>query len=657
MQAGFISTRAAIAIAALTLGVAGGFGLFKGCSSGSSGNASFVAPAVVMDAPKVLSVTPTTGVDGEAAFKGKLMAMTYPVGEQFETALVAVYGDAAGPDVWKYDGSTRKARDLFVTRSTDDGATWSQPVNISNLAGLTSIAADHDGDPTTAELPFFGDCGKPNVFNSGKTIIVNWISNYSGTAGQGTVALAEFGLVEIPYAAVYSSRSTNGGVTWSRPQQVTDATRDAKQITSRGNDKGFMVIWQEDPQGLQPGQAEGPGEGGSGAKVSKGTDAWKTQLALEAFKTGVPFPAPQRITDNFLNIDKDGYETGKEGASRPQLALVGGTAIVAYEETKGSEGIDFGKFIRYHVFSAFSPSAPDATAGVGYIISNPAENARRVRMLVQGTAGPVSGIRLSFIWKEGAYDQGGPSDIMVRSGYQDANDPSSTGFRTDDLIPAVDPLCTDPVQAANNDLAINLSSNKGPLASTEENPFEDARAHRGVLQGDNLLLGYSRTDDWAVARYTDLENYDFFIRRSTDGGKTFEPAKNLSRLDDKSLNVKEPRIVKPMKSPDPADLRNPDVIFVAWGTEVNYYEHRAPSLPDLDIFITRTTNFGVNYETVQPLADGPSSQAESQLRVAPDGRTVWATWMDFAPDGSKGDVLFRVGRAKTPEPPAPPATP
>ena len=74
------------------------------------------------------------------------------------------------------------------------------------------------------------------------------------------------------------------------------------------------------------------------------------------------------------------------------------------------------------------------------------------------------------------------------------------------------------------------------LDGSEDNPYDDARAHRGILRGDFLMVGYTWTPNWAAARNgNDL--YDFYVRRSFDGGKTttnmkgrFEEPLNISRL-------------------------------------------------------------------------------------------------------------------------------
>ncbi len=52
--------------------------------------------------------------------------------------------------------------------------------------------------------------------------------------------------------------------------------------------------------------------------------------------------------------------------------------------------------------------------------------------------------------------------------------------------------------------------------SSAKNPYNDARAHRGALNGDELLIGYTWTPNWG-RRAND--KYDFYVRRSFDGGQ------------------------------------------------------------------------------------------------------------------------------------------
>ncbi len=630
--------------------------------------------------------------------------------------LVSVFGDGVGPDVYDVKSdSERPARDIFVrtcnskTMDCADSRSWSAARNLSNTANLSSRMTQWQG-ADFGNQPYYGDSEKPNIFKVGTKVIVTWVDHYCPGGEQGAVSYLERDDREIAYACTYVVRSLNGGQAWSEAQQLTTGYRDAKSDVPRGSSAAWAITWQADPAGLQLGDAEGPGHGGSGAKASHGTDVWYTRLSAADFADGVLFPEPVRLTDNFTRMDRKrgaelDAEAGQTAASRPNLFVAGSMVQVAYEETKGSAGIDQGKVIRYHVFPWNSPPTsckPDLTADdgcaragngrilpasddparMGCILSDPAENARRVRFFTQGTPGTNSGVKFHIFWKQGLYDGGGPSDIVARSGIAPADETGpSIGLRYQDLVPPVAvPVGPEPdgcnlygdedlvTGAFANPYGMNLSSDTelgGNLAAhSDDNPLEDARAHRGLIKGDFIALGYSYTPDWAVARYTDLEHYNFWMRTSTNGGLDWNDPKNLSAdileqlaeemgLGPKGVNVKEPRIVKtpghgpgcPSGDPaaadtsDASDCSNGNTFLVAFGAEDNVYEF-VGGARDLDIFVFRTTDKGQTFEQAFSLeGDGALvEQGESQLQITPDGDTVFSVY--FAHDTSGSDVRF-----------------
>ena len=167
---------------------------------------------------------------------------------------------------------------------------------------------------------------------------------------------------EIPYSCVWSARGTLvtdsmlgsngednfwnnsgyelGDIVWYKPERLTSGSRDALQIFAGGADgAGFGIAWQEDPAGLRPGSAAGPGHGWSGATTNHKTDIWYSYITMSDFakvdthfvaggdpeheldvmerpKALVPMSLPVRVTDNDavntdnLMVELDGGDTG-----------------------------------------------------------------------------------------------------------------------------------------------------------------------------------------------------------------------------------------------------------------------------------------------------------------------------------------------------------
>jgi uncharacterized repeat protein (TIGR01451 family) len=632
--------------------------------------------------------TPTPDLDG--AYKSKIVRTSNGV-------LVVVYGDVLenDPQHYVFDSklsNERPARDIFIT-VCDSGnndcsviTNWSVPINISNTALLSSMQSDWNGDGNRTD--YYGDSDNPHVFASGSHVVVTWGDKYCPGGQQRSVTYLEFDSREIPMSCVYvahSSQTYSDINSWAI-DRLSDGSRDVKQDNTKGLRSGVWVItWQEDPLGLQPGEAEGPGEGSSGAKTSHGTDIWYTytsNVSNAVSDIGV-WTTPVRITDNQTgfglpgsfnpirntagnSVDSSQIEKGNVGASRANLQVVGGSSppntVVAYEETKGSVGLDEGKFLRYHVFPYNNPPTA-ASEKAGCIVSDPAENARRARFVAQTNAASGSGIRFALFWRQGLYDQGGPADIMMRIGYKTA-DPQSTGLHPADLIPAVDPNCfaLDYASAANlnNDAPLNISSNTlaatdaNLVDSSDANFLENARAHRAVLRANDLYFGYIYTEDGAVADATDLANYNFFVRHFNASTGVWEQPANLSNITDTSINVLEPRLIgmpgngpgctNPSNITNPENCQNKSVVIAAWGTETNVYEHIGGA-ENLDLFITRTTDKAAHFEPVVTLAGGPNSQGESQIRVTPDGNRIFAVWNET--ENGKTNSMFSLGTPVT----------
>ncbi|MDG6777160.1 choice-of-anchor O protein [Thiomicrorhabdus sp. zzn3] len=650
------------------------------------------------------AATPDVGDD---AFKTKLVRLGNGV-------LITVFGDSVDSTKLVYDVKgdvDRPARDIFIRTCASSAAdcsleeSWSEPENVSGTALLSSMNADWDGPETdgATRKPYYGDSDKPNISNGGSNIMVTWTDKYCDALAEGSTAAIDTDPTgtsqrsvayltrdnrEVPFScamARYATVAADGSLTWgtATPVQLSTGARDAKQDVSKVNSLGKAVVtWQEDPLGLQLGSADGPGDGASGATASHGTDIWYTTTTNTVTKTDpdtgkaiagktAAFTNVARLTDNAtstasgnhnvirnaagVEVADDAIEGGQASATRANTALVGSTVVVAYEETKGSEGLAIGKFVRYHTYSyntdPQTQSADAAFDKAGCIISNPLENARRVRFVAQtddmmaqvnAVQGDVdSGLRMGIFWKEGQYDQGGPSDIMARV--------AIGGVDATDMVPAVDANCATSDYLTAEDLsntpAYNLSSNtkagtNNLTDTTETNNIENALAHRGAIVGNDLYVGYSYTTDWALATYTNLVNYDFWLRRYDGTTGEWTAPKNLSNLPTTDINVREPRFVKTPYSATAEDAYNPSAFVIAWGTQTNVASH-IEDAEDLDIYYTRSFDKGVTMEPVVRV-DNPNGNAryESQLRPTPNGETVYAVWNET--DGTNTEAAFSV---------------
>ena len=639
--------------------------------------------------------------------------------------LVTVYGDyvsapAAGVDaenpflIYDVKGqSERTPRDLFVRTCRPGALTdpldplsavktcnvetdWTAPVNISDSATKSSISTAWRGGATLRTA--WGDAEKPNGFiNPDGTTVVSWVSAYCPDGDPATAPVEapvqrarlyiERDSRVIPFTCTWVAYSRDKGATWQPPVQLSSGERAAKQDVNRATQSGWVVTWQEDPTGLELGEAEGPGDGASGANVSGGTDIWYSYVPARPTDAPWAWQSAVRLTDNYdggsgtpggLDIVFDGagvavpdgdIEKGSAGASRANLGAVANTVVAAWEETKGSGGLDEGKFIRYLSFpfatppqGSFDPgTGPVAIGTPGCIISDPAKNARRVRFVTQSaTEAGTNGIQIGIFWKEGINTQGGPSDIRVRRGIYDGGVNTTSGLSVASFEPAVAASCATSDYAETtllaSDPAENLSSRSKEAANGVDNLADDtelqfsenALAHRGLLRGRDLWIGYSYTENLALLTFLNADNYNFWLRRYNADSGSWDRPKQISNITDTGVNLREPRLVgtqpsgptcDPINAPTGPDCRNTDAFYIAWGTQTNVSPWAPEQPAELGLFVTRTMDAGATFDPVVQLSvaqgvfggdigeDEESERAfESQLQVRPDGNEIYAVW-------------------------------
>jgi hypothetical protein len=331
------------------------------------------------------------------------------------------------------------------------------------------------------------------------------------------------------------------------------------------------------------------------------------------------------------------YEESRGGSSE------GGQHSCAPPSDTGDAGDERGKVIVYHAFDLLDPDLVSA----GTIVSDDALSARRVRLIGQPTSqvGPAD-TRVVLLYREGTAGQAAPADLRIRR--------AVGGVSASRLSPPINlsspALLDGPLVPGTPEWSWTKDA---LLSDPEDNPSDNARAHRAVLRGDTLFVAWTWTPDNDAASRGEA-TYDLFLRRSFDGGQTwtntagaYEPPRNLSALTDTSTMVIEPRLVGTPSSlvladggasPDPGDTQNTDVVFLAWGTSTNFgYDDE--NLP-LDLYWTRSTDAGETWSTLEEvdpltgqavqvyslLAGGGEEQGESQLRTNPAGTVLYASW-------------------------------
>jgi uncharacterized repeat protein (TIGR01451 family) len=588
-------------------------------------------------APDAVDLTPAAG---SKADKTRLLRL------KDGTLIVAWHeGMDAAHEAWGLDGVVYAPRDIFIVASPDGGVSWNNPVNVSNTASLTDPAVFYDITGDGAGLANYpGDSGKATLFAAGKNLVITWNDTYCGDGVHGPARYqGPLGMIEVPYRCLYAARVTvsSGNIKLIAVDRLTDGARDVKNEIARGTGAGFALAWQEDPAGLQLGEARGEGDGASGARVTRGTDIWYAWVTKSEFADAEKsWHGPVPISDNF---DYENATVTGGGASRPIMAMTGSPAfaLLVYEETKNSSGVDVGKYVRFHQFKFNAP--PENEAGV--IISTPDENGRRARVVAASSAGSTHGTRMVLMWRQGEGIQGAPADFMMRVGSvppgTDLGSVPDAGFRVEDLWPAVDP--DDPL---NNEPGLNISG--AELADpTSVDPLTTAKAHRAVLDGDFIYAAYVL--DPNVKNGAD--KFKLFLRWSDDGGLNWSAPVLASVGLPESTNIIEPRLIRTpggVDSGKPEDIRNPKAFVVAWGTEIMPQDALEP-IRDA-VFVTRTVDRGLSFERIQALEvtrTAPDQTDEQiQLRMTPDGQNVYAVWI--RKDGDQSDVIFNSAVGITP---------
>lgn len=279
-------------------------------------------------------------------------------------------------------------RDAWAALSLDDGTTWKR-TNLSLSGDLSSFTMQDK----KKSIPYYGDVVRISMAVSGNKVLVAWASRYARggspgyamtddersalmthldlaegnlyltdlfgvTGSQGSSDFTDYGFPqvgEVPFCALWTARGTleaktddqgniieGYDIVWRKAERLTSGVRDVNRVeVAVAENVGFTVVWQEDPNGLRPGEGEGPGEGWSGATAHHETDIWYSYIDWINFDlvdgngdgaygdplplaeytgtsippVGIPMALPVRLSDNAkcMKVDNDGDGIEEDG--------------------------------------------------------------------------------------------------------------------------------------------------------------------------------------------------------------------------------------------------------------------------------------------------------------------------------------------------------
>lgn len=172
------------------------------------------------------------------------------------------------------------------------------------------------------------DMGVPALMGFSNENDLYLVDAFGAAGRQGSIDFATEGYPQagvVPFGCVWTARGVllpgddprtdeeeSSHMVWTQAERLTSGRRDVNRIEVKAvKDAGFVVTWQEDPEGLRPGQGLGPGEGWSGAVAHPQTDAWYSFINFEYFDI---VEDPDSPTTPLHILDHDLLATG-----RPQV--------------------------------------------------------------------------------------------------------------------------------------------------------------------------------------------------------------------------------------------------------------------------------------------------------------------------------------------------
>jgi len=399
---------------------------------------------------------------------------------------------------WVDDPPGPDFTDIFFSRSIDGGATFEPPVNVSATAGSSS---------------------KPVLAIFGRTVLIAWVDDTPGTSN------------------IFLTRSTNGGVTFEPPVNVSNTLGDADSPQLAVSGSSVLVVWTNTTLGNSELLVRRSTDGGATFEPpvnvsnnqiinSYGFElAFSGSTVLIAWEALIAFPSNANI---FVARSDDGGATfglpvnvyASSGTSEnPRIAISGSTVLIAWEEWMAGVTTD--------IYVSRSTDG-GATYGPPTNVSNTAGFSEAHRIAISGTTiiiawedtvQPIHDILVVRSSDSGA-TFGPPVNLTPSHPIGVSMFPWVMNFGSDFVITWMEE--TNP--NGNSDILITRSTDSGVTFGAPVNVSNDTgdSTYPQVVTSGSMLLSswFDNTPG----------SYGIFVARSSDEGGTFGPPVTVSTL-------------------------------------------------------------------------------------------------------------------------------
>ena len=270
----------------------------------------------------------------------------------------------------------------------------------------------------------------------------------------------------------------------------------------------------------------------------------------------------------------------------------------------------------------------DGTASVSETGEMVYENARRLVIMsqVDPCEAGEGDYTFGFLYKQGIYTRGGPSDMFIRM---------NAGFTYDTFVSADGVL-----NVSSHEVGVDEEGKFTDEITWDESMMQDQSytiledntfSPRGWLRGSDIITGFEYTPNWDMSESGCVPN-NFHINRYVDG--VWYGPQNISNVQGPCISTLDPRFHPTPKGKDSgldSDRSARDTIVMVYGT------FDMATGEELDLFYTRSTDMGATWELVVRQSDGALvndklvardgvQEKEAQVLVSPDGTMLYTVW-------------------------------